>query len=496
MNAHAREGWGDAWKRSLSDRDPYAFATGVLGFLPADASNPDGHHQLSEWQDQFLRDFNTSPRHSVRSGHGVGKGTTIAILALWFVSTFYDAKAVLTANSQDQLRDNNWPEIKKWHRQLPIALQEQIEIAEERMHVKVMPEMSFLVRRTASRDRPEALQGIHAKHVLYIVDEASGIPDITFEVAQGSLSTEGAMAVLFSNPTRSNGFFYKTHNELRGLWKCWHVNAETVPRAAASVKEFAQTYGRDSNKYRVRVLGEFPSHDDETVIPLASVLGAVGRDVATSSVWPVWGLDVARFGDDRSALVKRQGNTLLGPPIVWKNKSAVQLAALVEQEYMATPNHEKPKEIWVDVIGNGSGVCDILSSPGREPRMAMRACNVSEAPMTSNIDMRLRDELWFKAREWFASNNVKFPLYGADAPHKDVMIQELISELTTPMFDFTASGKRVVESKDEFKKRLGRSSDLADAFIMTMGAGIYHREDPHRGVYRTRRATQTSWMAA
>lgn len=466
----------------------------MLGILPYGAPNPDEQPQLAKWQDEFLQAFKEAPRHSVRSGHGVGKGATIAILALWFVSTHYDAKAVLTANSQDQLRDNNWPEIKKWHRLLPAELKDQIAIEEERIFVKAAPGMVFLVRRTASRDRPEALQGIHAKHVLYIVDEASGVPDIVFEVAQGSLSTDGAMAALFSNPTRANGFFFKTHTELRHLWRGWVVNAETVPHAQASVKEFAASYGKESNKYRVRVLGEFPTSDDETVVPLHTIESALGRDVAATPVWPIWGLDVARYGDDRSCLVKRQGNTLAAAPKVWKNKNNVQLAALVEQEYRATPNHMKPREIWVDVIGNGSGVFDILAAPGRETQRVMRACNVSTSPLASAIDYRLRDELWFRARDWFASATVCFPIQ--PSPEEQALVQELVSELATPMFDFTAGGKRVVEPKDEFKKRLGKSPDLADAFIMTLAGGVYYREDV-MGRRRSNRGAGGggSWMA-
>src|SRR5262245_53441694 len=124
-------GWQKAWLACRDD--PWLFATGVLGLLPYGADNPGGKTQLEQWQDQFLREFCRPPyRHSVRAGHGVGKGTVIAILALWFVCTRYDSKCVLTANSQDQLRDNNWPELKKWQRELPEELRDQIKIDEER----------------------------------------------------------------------------------------------------------------------------------------------------------------------------------------------------------------------------------------------------------------------------------------------------------------------------------------------------------------------------
>ena len=100
--------------------EPYLFVTEVLGIPPYGAPGVDPRDALEKWQDEFLRSFMSNSRHSIRSGHGIGKGATIAWLALWFPLTHYDSKVIITANSQDQLRDNNWPELKKWHRRLPV----------------------------------------------------------------------------------------------------------------------------------------------------------------------------------------------------------------------------------------------------------------------------------------------------------------------------------------------------------------------------------------
>lgn len=447
------EPWQRAW---LSSRDdPHVFACGVLGFLPAGVPNPNKHHQLDAHQDEFLREFCLHPRHSVRSGHGAGKGTVIAILALWFVATRHDAKSVLTANSQDQLRDNNWPEIKKWHRHLPEALRAQIQVDEERMYIKAAPEMSFVVRRTASKDRPEALQGIHAVHVLYLVDEASGIPDIVFEIAQGSLSTEGAMAALFSNPTRSTGFFFDTHNTLRGRWRTWHWNCERITRAQGAVEDYAAKYRKDSNTYRIRVLGEFPTGDDETVIPLEWVKAARGRDVVRQQFMPIWGVDVARFGDDRNALAKRCANVLLEPVKWWQQTEIDTTAGRIKAEWDQTPLDERPSDIFIDVIGYGAGVYAILKGFG----LPVRGVNVAEAPSVDGEYARLRDELWFKAREWFRARDCSIP--------DDPAIEELIADLIGPTYDISINGKKLVESKKDMKRRGIRSSDLGDALIHT-----------------------------
>lgn len=485
----------ERWQTALFEcRDnPLLFATDVLGFLPVGADNPDELPQLEVWQEAFLRDFTKHPRHSVRSGHGVGKGATIAILALWFPILHYDSKCVVTANSQSQLRDNNWPEIKKWARMLPEPLRNLIQIDEERLYIKAEPEMAFVVRRTATKHKPEALQGIHAKHVLYLVDEASGIDDIVFEVAEGSLSTEGAMAALFSNPTRSSGFFHATHHRLRERWRCWHVSSEDVPRARGHIEDVIKGYGKNSNRYRVRVQGDFPNADDQTVMPLELVMAAKGREVSIENVWPVWGADVGRHGDDPSALIKRQGNHLLGAPREWHNLDGAQVAGRIIAEYDATPNDAKPREIVVDVIGIGASVYDILRLEGSPVKEITRGCNVAESPAVSEEDQRLRDELWFRGRAWFADRKCYLPDNLPNAEDAELM-EKLIGELTAPTYDFTNLGKRKVEGKRDLKARGVASPNLADAFLLTLAAGVHPRDNPHR----TRRDQNrgTSWLAA
>jgi phage terminase large subunit len=474
------EPWQRAW---LGSRDnPWLFATGVLGFAPSGTEPAPDQPVLEQWQDDFLREFHTSSRHSIRSGHGTGKGTVLAILALWFPLTHYDSKSVLTANSQDQLRDNNWPEIRKWHRRLPEPLRVQLDIQEERLALKAAPDMGFVVRRTASKHNPEALQGIHAKHVLYLVDEASGIAEIVFEVAQGSLSTDGAIAVLMSNPTRAKGFFYDTHHRLRDRWKCRRVSSEDVPRARGHIADIEALYGKDSNKYRVRVLGEFPTKDDDTVIPLEWAEAAKNRNVTISAVWPKWGCDPARFGDDRTALVRKQGNSITHAPNVWKNLDGPQVAGRIIELYNSTPKDQRPRLICVDVIGIGASVVDHLRLPDSPVKDIIRAVNVAESASNSDKYHRLRDELWWKGREWFAGKDCCIKIDPHWSSDQKALVEELLSELTAPTYDFSVSGKIVVQSKEDMKKDGLRSPDIADAFLLTFAGGEVSRArlDVHR----------------
>jgi hypothetical protein len=135
------------------------------------------------------------------------------------------------------------------------------------------------------------------------------------------------------NPTRTSGFFYDTHHLLRDRWHTMHVSCLDVPRAQGHIEDIKAKYGDASNAYRVRVLGEFPTSDDETVIPLELVLGAVGRNVSTLDYHPVWGVDIARFGDDRTALAKRQKNKLLEPVKSWNSTDLMATAGKIKAEY-------------------------------------------------------------------------------------------------------------------------------------------------------------------
>lgn len=468
--------WQRAWVGSRDD--PYLFVTGVLGVLPVGADNPSGEPQLEKWQHDALALIGANDRVSIRSGHGVGKTAFICWLILWFVLTRLDCKVPVAANTQNQLRDVVWPEIKKWWRRLPEPLQKQVDVQAERVVLKADPEASFAVARTASKDNTEALAGFHALWLLFLLEEASGIPDIVIEVAMGALSSKGAKAVAIGNPTKASGFFFDTHHKLRDSWKTLVVSSEDVPRARGHIADIISMYGKGSNKYRVRVQGEFPSADDETVIPLELVEGARNRDIATTKFVPVWGVDIARHGDDRCALAKRRGNTLTEPVTWWSGVDLTVSAGKIRRMWEDCLVDDRPSEILIDSIGLGAGVLDML----REQGLPVRGVNVGETPSADDQYARLRDELWFKGRAWFHGRDVKIP---AD--------EALIAELTAPTYDFTSNGKIVVEPKKEMKKRGLRSPDLADAFLLTFAGGLDRKIEKRRRWHEE--SSASAWAA-
>lgn len=395
-------------------------------------------------------------RVSIRSGHGTGKSTLMAWSVLWFLCSYYPCKVPCTAPTGHQLDDVLWAEIAKWLSILRERLPElgaQIEWTSERIFLKAAPSESFAVARTSRPEKPEALQGFHSENLLFIIDESSGIPDEVFQVAEGALSTEGTFVLMAANPTRMDGYFYDSHHKMRHRWAALHWNGEDSPMVARSyIEDMRQKYGEESAIYRIRVRGDFAGNPDG-IIPLDLIEAAVARSVEPFGD-EVWGLDVARFGEDRTALCRRRQNDMSAVVQSWRGKDTMQVAGIVKNEYDAA--RKKPYAIYVDVIGLGAGVVDRC----KELDLPVYGINVSEQPSAIAKYNKLRDELWFKAREWFASREVHM-----------VQDDELIAELTLPTYKITSSGKIQVESKDDMKKRGVTSPDLADSFCLTFATG-------------------------
>lgn len=426
--------------------NPIRFVTEVLGVTP------------EPWQADVLAAIPDNRRMAIRSGHGVGKSALLSWLILWFHSVHFPAKTGATAPTEHQLMETLWPELAMWHRRMTPVWRDRFEWQAESFFVKEAPEESFATARVSRKEKPEAFAGLHSENILLLGDEASGIEEPIYEAAVGSLSTPGARMVLTGNPTRPNGYFYDCFHKMRAGWWTKRVSSEEVERARGHIQEVIDRYGKDSNAYRVRVLGEFPTAADEQVIPLELVEAAIARDVEASDRYRVvWGLDVARFGDDRTALAKRRGNVLLEPIQFWRHADTMQTAGQVMAAYQECEYGERPSEILVDVIGIGAGVVDRM----RELGLPVRGVNVGESPASGERFMRRRDELWWQAREWFGRRDCSIP----DDP-------ALVAELTAPIYTFSSSGKLIVEPKSDLKKRGLPSPDLADAFILTLAGGL------------------------
>lgn len=408
-------------------------------------------HQQA-WQEEAFGYFHKHPRLSIRSGKGVGKTAFLSWLIICFLTTrLEDVKIPCTATSGHQLFDVLWSEVGKWIRQIPPEFRAFMPLVKTKDHISVAGHEGsrFATARTARREQPEALQGFHATNILLLVDEASGVDDLIFEAGEGTMSTHGAKTVLTGNPTRPGGYFYDTFHRDRGRWKNMRVSCvESKLVTTDYVDGMRAKWGEESNEFRVGVLGEFPLGHSQGIVPLYLVEQAVERDVVDVQSREVWGLDVARFGVDRTALAKRRGRVLVEPVRWWQGKDTMQTAGMVADEYFSLPAHQRPYEIVVDVIGIGAGVYDRL----RELDLPVRSCNVAQRRNIAPGYRYYRDELWFRVREWFEQQDCRIP--------DD---QDFISELTSVEYDIDSNGNKHVVNKGE----IGWSPDLADAFVLT-----------------------------
>ena len=405
------------------------------------------------WQADALNALVTESRIAVRSGHGVGKSTFLAWALLWFLTTRYPAKIPCTAPSSNQMFDVLWSEVRLWIRRMPEALASQYDIISDRISLMGGAMESFASARTARREQPDALQGFHAENLLFLIDEAAGVDDIIFQVAGGALSTKGAMIILAGNPTTTTGYFARAFKPGSGFWTRTVSCLEAKQVDPQFVADMKRDYGEDSDVYRVRVLGLPPNEDQDSLIPFELVESACSREITVDKKGVIWGLDVARFGNDTSCLVKRYPRGVIDEPMVWSKLDTMQLAGRVKAEYDKTPEKERPSSIYIDSIGLGAGVVDRLFELG----LPAVGINVSEnAALLSELVHRQRDELWWNAKVWLESREVKL-----------IKHDRLINELVSIKRGFTSAGKIQVESKDQMKRRGLRSPDVADAFVLT-----------------------------
>lgn len=434
--------------------------------------------------------------YATKAGHGVGKSAFTAWIILWLMSTRPHFAGVVTANTKEQLIRKTWRELAVWHNRCITA--HWFKYNATSFHHLVHSNTWRTDATPWSEHNSEAFAGLHngGRGQAMIFDEASGISDKIFEVAEGAMSDPDAFWFLFGNPTKRSGRFYDAWHKFSRRWTKFTVDARQA--AAANKKRLAEMiedWGIDSDYVRVRVLGEFPEQDVATLIPAEWLDGAIRRPVLGCERYrPIWGLDVARFGDDRSCLAKRRQRMLMEPPIAWQGLDLMQLCSRVKQIWDNTPIDDKPSSICVDAIGVGAGVVDRLNEmagQGHFDGTTIIGINVSESAAVTDKFARLRDELWWKARTWFEGLNCSMsfdiekkrdwtvemdPLEGnEEALERDpfsndrgpVRKSPITDELRDILFSFLPNGKIKLEPKQDTKERLGRSPDLADAFVLT-----------------------------
>lgn len=454
----------DLWVEFLDKYadDPVSFAIEVL------------HIDLMRHQKRALEAIAKKKRRlALRSGHRVGKTMLLAIISIWHLVTKYPQKTIVTAPTAGQLFNSLFAEIMTLSKRLPDFIRELFQYYTDMIVLKADPDGSFLAARTASPDNPESFQGIHSANVLFIWDEASGIDERLFNAARGSMAAPNAIQILAGNPVRLNNTFHRAFTVNADLYEKFHISSIGLPTVDADfIKEVADSFGVDSNEYRVRVLGDFPDTEDESFIPTHLVRAARAREILPAPLSAVvYGVDPARQGDDRTVITKRVGLHSLTEQFVFVKKNTMQIVgeivALADADRNALIQEFKnvgrpllylppvPAAIVVDVIGIGAGVVDRLIELG----FNVISTNVSETATSEPFCHRERDAVWKRFKNWLEEGKGKLP--------DDEQLQ---LELTAPHYEYNSSGVLKIESKADVKKRLRRSPDKADSAMLTLMA--------------------------
>lgn len=451
--------------------DPAGWASDCIAW-------PEGHG-LAPYQAETMTELIRRKRVAKRGPHGLGKSTEMAILVLWFATTRelagIDWKVITTASVWRQLDVYLWPEIHKWAARIRWDVLGMRPFGHSEL-LNLRLKLKLGAATAVASNTPERIEGAHADHILYILDEAKIIPPETWDSIEGALSNAGtdtgyeAYVVAMSTPGPPSGRFYDIHMRRPGYEDWWtrHVTLEEAIAAGRISAEWAEQrkrqWGESSALYQGRVLGNFAADDEDSVIPLMWVEAAIERWYEWQRAGfptvegPQWtGVDVGRGGDS-SVLARRTGHAVT---LMVKNlRDTMALADIVAEE---------PGRAIVDVVGVGAGVYDRLKQRGKKP-----------VPYAGSGKSPLRD----RSRQ-FGMFNTRSAAYWHLRELLDPEFEPtialppddlLLSDLTTPKWEVSAGvpPKIKVETKESVVERLGRSPDRGDAVAMAFYADAVH----------------------
>ena len=442
--------------------------------------------KLQEWQKKFMYAVRDNQQVSVRSGTGIGKSTAVALLTIWWVFTHnIDNAGCMVAClsvSEKQIKSGIWKEVGIWYTKMKPWAKELLEYQGERLFQKANQKNAYAEVRVANAETPETLAGMHSNNMLVICDEASGFSNATFDILDGAMTTENAKMILISNPRSNNGLFYDTHRNpnIKKLWVTFHIPAKPEYSDRITQKwvdnQLAKCGGDiDDSEYRIKILGEFPEVEDMVVVSRILAEKAIkSQSIETDGMFIYWGLDPARSeGGDRTALAKRRGNTLLEPIQTWKTGDSTVTINRIYREYHDAKPADKPATIFIELDGLGAPIYDQLINMG----LPVSGIRSGGGPKDKTKYINKRAEMWFNLRDWFKAKNRKFVV----KQHSDIeQYEQLVNELSCVKYQYTGTGKIKIESKDEIKKRLKWSTDLADALGLTLfgdDSNKYNYED-------------------
>lgn len=446
----------------------FAYPWGEPGTPLEDMEGPD------EWQIQILKDIGeqlkkgkdlqTAIQEAVASGHGIGKSALISWLIHFAISTHENTRGVVTANTEGQLRTKTWPELSKWHNMFiakdlftytATAIFCSDKDYEKTWRIDAIP---------WSKNSPESFAGLHnqGNRILVLFDEASAIDDVIWEVTEGALTDANTEIIwcAFGNPTRNSGRFRECFRKYRKFWNTYQIDSRTVKISnKAKIEEWLEAYGEDSDFFKVRVRGVFPS---------ASDLQFISTEIADKAQKQVYkpgqfehlpviiGVDPAWTGSDSLEIVMRQGYYMKPLASIPKNDDDWRMAQLIaqfEDEY-------KADAVFID-MGYGTGIYSIGKQLGRKWRL-IEFGGKSNDPVYLNM----RAYMWGQMKEWLRE--------GGSIPPND---QALYDDIVGPEAIIDKNGRIQLESKKDMKDRGLPSPNKGDALALTFAARVVKKSE-------------------
>lgn len=446
----------------------FAYPWGEPGTPLEDMEGPD------EWQIQILKDIGeqlkkgkdlqTAIQEAVASGHGIGKSALISWLIHFAISTHENTRGVVTANTEGQLRTKTWPELSKWHNMFiakdlftytATAIFSSDKDYEKTWRIDAIP---------WSKNSPESFAGLHnqGNRILVLFDEASAIDDVIWEVTEGALTDANTEIIwcAFGNPTRNSGRFRECFRKYRKFWNTYQIDSRTVKISnKAKIDEWLEAYGEDSDFFKVRVRGVFPS---------ASDLQFISTEIADKAQKQVYkpgqfehlpviiGVDPAWTGSDSLEIVMRQGYSMKSLASIPKNDDDWRMAQLIaqfEDEY-------KADAVFID-MGYGTGIYSIGKQLGRKWRL-IEFGGKSNDPVYLNM----RAYMWGQMKEWLRE--------GGSIPPND---QALYDDIVGPEAIIDKNGRIQLESKKDMKDRGLPSPNKGDALALTFAARVVKKSE-------------------
>lgn len=419
-----------------------------------------------KWQADVLMALSGDPKVSVRSGQGVGKTGLESIAVVWYLCTRPFPKVVATAPTRQQLYDVLWAEISKWLSTSKI--ENLLQWTKTKIYMKGFEERWWATARTAVK--PENMQGFHEDYMLFVVDEASGVSDPIMEAILGTLTGYENKLLMCGNPTRTSGTFYDSHNRDRDLYKTFKVSSLDSPRTSKdNIEMLRRKYHEGSDPWRVRVLGEFPKGESDSLISLEIAETAMTTRASIEDKFTLHiGNDIARFGDDETVIAPRIGGKVFKLQ-TYSKKDTMETAGNVlrtidifKKEY----NQINRVKIKTDDDGLGAGVTDRLREVIRQMNLGYEVIPIKNGSNAIDEDMYFNKsaEMWDNVRELLQENFSNF-IQGKPGTIELPEDDKLIKQLSNRKFSVDSKGKIRLEDKKEMKKRIGESPDRADAVI-------------------------------